>query len=85
MTNVWKTKKRSSRCVELGERIITYKGERVVTPDYNYAENIGTGKVQCSCSSIVLFDGYKLHTKRLGCIRYHEITKTTPEIIHHIY
>jgi hypothetical protein len=77
-------KKRNSRCVELGERIIMYKGERVVTPDYNYSCNIGTGKVQCSCNAIVLYDGYYSHIKRRNCLKYHEITNTTPKIIHHL-
>ena len=77
-------KKRNPRCENLGERIIMYKGERVVTPDYNFSFNIGKGKVQCSCSSILSLDGYDKHTKRRICVQYHETTKTTPKIIHHL-
>lgn len=81
---VLQRKKRNSRCVELGERIILCNGVKVVTPDYNYSCNIGKGKVQCSCTAIVLYDGYNLHIKRPSCLKYHETTKTTPKIINHL-
>lgn len=77
-------KKQNKRRVKLGERIITYNGERVVPADYNYSENIGKGKVLCSCGSIILFDGYEKHTKNRVCIEYHDIIKTTPKIINHL-
>jgi len=77
-------KKRSERCEKFGERIIMYQGQRVVTPDYNFSCNIGTGRVQCSCDSIMLLGGWEKHTQRTICLDYHKVTKTTPRIIHHL-
>jgi hypothetical protein len=77
-------RKRSARCEKLGERIITYKGERVCTPDYNFSCNIRTGRVQCSCDSIILLGGWQKHTLRPICVEYHKTTNTTARIINHL-
>lgn len=75
---------RKRRKDQLGERIITCNGVKVCPSDYNFSENIGRGKVLCSCGSIVLQDGYLKHTYLKICTDYHAITKTEPIIVSHL-
>jgi hypothetical protein len=67
----------------LGERIITCNGLRVYSTDCNLADNIGRGKVVCSCGMVVLWVNHKYHIQYcVKCIEYHKITRSLPEIIH---
>jgi len=67
----------------LGERIITCNGERVYSTDCNLADNIGRGKVVCSCGMVVLWVNHKYHIQYgVKCVQYHKITGSIPSIVH---
>ena len=64
----------------LGERIFTYHGDIVDSPDVNHSVNINAKKVECSCGSILLRSGYSYHIKRDICIEYHKLVRYGPFI-----
>ena len=67
----------------LGERIITCNGERVYSTDCNLADNVGKGKVVCSCGMVVLWVNHKYHVQYcLKCVNYHKMTGSLPSIVH---
>lgn len=77
-------RKQPRRRQHLAQRIFTYNGVVVDSPDVNHATNIGRNKVECSCGSVVLRGGYSYHIQRKTCVDYHELINGEPEIIQYL-